>query len=270
MAAVIDANMITFADRMGISSHRMVSDYGLKTVEEIIDAEVARGNTKAATYAIDLYNSPDKLINVFRLHNVENKYVLLKHMDDNARRRVLPYLDKHDLVMGLYFYTQDKLLEMLNNVHIFELVNVIRGAFPLAEIVQKFKDEDLALFFQSDKLEKHDVIAQLQCMPPDILMAFTESVTGQPASEKSPFELISQIGELPDDQYRDFMSSIDPNVQRQLVFQLTQEKPKYLQLFRNEAYTDMLSTLMKQEMVKPMVNLEKDTLVGMLMFLPVV
>jgi hypothetical protein len=124
------------------------------------------------------------------------------------------------------------------------------------------------MFFQSDKLQKHDVMQQMKCLPPDVLMHFVESVTGQPSSEYSPFKLIGEIENLPDDQYKDFMSCIDPTVQRHLVLQLTKEKPEYLQLFENKTYVDMLNTLMKQEMVKPMEALEKDTLVRMMFDLP--
>ena len=61
------------------------------------------------------------------------------------------------------------------------------------------------------------------------------------------------------------MAMIDPDVQRQLTFQLTQQNPEYLQLFENITYVRMLSTLMKPEMVKPMIMLEKETLVDMML-----
>ena len=73
MSLVIDANMIAFANRLNISSSRMVEDYGLKTIDEIIEAEAAQGNTQAVNYAREMYNSPEKLINIFRLTDVENK-----------------------------------------------------------------------------------------------------------------------------------------------------------------------------------------------------
>ena len=170
--------------------------------------------------------------------------------------------------MGLYFFTQEKLLEMLMEVDIEELVRVIINAFALEEIVMMFSEDDLAMFFQNEKLEKYDVIEQLKCMPPEVMQKFVEGVTGRPSEETNPLELISSIEQLPIDQYRDFMSAIDPDVQRQLTFQLTKEKPKYLTLFENETYVNMLSTLMKPEMIKPMVFLEKETLIEMVSILP--
>ena len=268
MSIVLDTNMKLFADRMNITSSRMIRDYGLKTVDEIIEAEAAQGNTQAINYAKEVYNSPAKLIKLFRLTDIENKFVILHNMDDRTRLKVLPLLEQDDLVMGLYFFTQEKLLEMLMEVDIEELVRVIINAFALEEIVMMFSENDLAMFFQNEKLEKYDVIEQLKCMPPEVMQKFVEGVTGRPSEETNPLELISSIEQLPIDQYRDFMSAIDPDVQRQLTFQLTKEKPKYLTLFENETYVNMLSTLMKPEMIKPMVFLEKETLIEMVSILP--
>ena len=199
MSIVIDANMKLFADRMNISSSRMIQDYGLKTVDEIIQAEAAKGNQQAINYARELYNSPAKLINVFKLNDIENKFVILHKMDENTRLKILPLLDKNDLVMGLYFFTQEKLLEILKEVDIAELVNVVLGAFPLPDIISMFTEDDLAGFFQSDKLDKNDVVKQMQALPPDVMIKFIEGVTGRPSKETNPEDLINSIAALPDD-----------------------------------------------------------------------
>ena len=264
MAVVLDTNMKLFAERLNITSSRMIQDYGLKTVDEIIEAEAAQGNTKAVNYAREMYNSPAKLIKIFKLTDIENKFVILHNMDKSTREMILPMLDEEDLVMGLYFFTQDALLEMLKEVDIEELVRVIMGAFALEEVVMMFSEDDLAQFFQSDKLEKYDVIDQLKCLPPEVMIKFVEGVTGRPSEETNPMDIINMIDQMPTDQYRDFMSSIDPDVQRQLTFQLTKQEPKYLCLFEHETYLNMLGTLMKPDMIKPMINLEKESLVNMI------
>lgn len=268
MALVIDANMKLFADRMNITSSRMIRDYGLATVDEIIEAEAERGNSRAVNYAREYYHSPEKLIKLFELTNVENKYTLLHKMDNFTRMKLLPKLDREDLVMGLYFFTQEKLLEMLMHVDIEELVNVVQEAFPLEEIVMMFTEEDLAKFFMRDELEKYDVMEQIKSLPPEVMQRFIEGVTGKPMEETGSNNFIKSIEELPDDKFRKFMASIDPDVQRQLTFQLTKQKPEYLTLFNSETYVNMLNTLLKPEMVKPMIMLCKETLVDMIEELP--
>ena len=58
MAVVLDTNMKLFAERLNITSSRMIRDYGMSTVDEIIEAEAAQGNTQSVNYAREMYNSP--------------------------------------------------------------------------------------------------------------------------------------------------------------------------------------------------------------------
>ena len=268
MSLVIDANMKLFADRMNITSSRMIRDYGLSTVDEIIEAEAEKGNTRAVKYAREYYHSPEKLIKLFKLTDVENKYVLLSKMDNSTREKVLPMLDQEDLQMGLYFFTQEKLLAMLMEADIEELVRVVQEAFPLDQIVMMFTEEDLMNFMLSDKLEKYDVMEQLQSMPPEVMQKFIEGVTGKPQEETNQADFFKTLDNMPDDQFKKFMSMIDPDVQRQVTFQLTKQKPEYLTLFENSTYVNMLSTMLKPDMIKPMIMLNKDTMVEMISELP--
>ena len=269
MATVIDVNMALFADRLNISSARMSQDYAMKSIDEIIEAEAAQGNTQAVQYAREMFNSPDKLIKIFKLTNVDNKFVLLQGMDTFTRQEVLPLLEKEDLVMGLYFFNKEKLLEMLTKVDIAELVNVILEAFPAEQVILMIPEEDLAKFFQSKDLEKQVIENELKNLPPEVMMSFIEGITGQPYDKvEDPEGVINSITEMPEDKFRDFMSQIDPEVQRQLVFQITKQDEKYFQLFDNYMYIDMLNTLMKNDMVPSMIALEKESLTKMISVLP--
>lgn len=268
MPLIVDANMKLFAEGIGITSSRMIQDYGLSTVDEIIEAEAERGNTKAVKYASFYYCSPARLVELFKLTDVENRFVLLHNMDRKTRNKVLPLLTQEDLAMGLYFFTQEKLLQMLLKTDTRELVNVIREAFPLEEVIKMFTEEDLSNFFKNSKLERFDITEQLRAFPPDVMKKFIESVTGMPSNQTDSGQLILQISNMEEGQYRKFMSNIDPEFQRQLTFQLVKKEPKYLTLFENETYVNMLDKLMKPDMVKPMIMLNKDTLINMLKELP--
>lgn len=269
MAIVIDANMALFAERLNIPTSRMSEDYGLKTIDEIIEAEAAQGNTQALQYAREIFNSPEKLAKIFRLSNPENRFVLIQSMDPTTRQEVLPFLNKEDLVMGMYFFNQEKLLMMLMEVDTEELVNVVLDAFPKEQVIMMIPEEDLAKFFQSKDLDKYIIADELKNLPNEVMMSFLEGLTGQPYDKiEDPEGIINGIIELPEDKFRDFMSSIDPDVQRQLVFQITNKDQKYFQIFGNNMYVDMLSTLLKNDMIPSMIQLEKDTLIDMVKELP--
>ena len=268
MSLVIDANMKLFAERLHISSSRMINDYGLSSIDEIIKAEAERGNSHAVMHAREYYSSPDKLVEIFKLTDVENKFAIIHNMDESNRLKLLPFLNNHDLVMGLYFFTREKLLEMMLEVNIVELVRVALAAFPKEQIMEMLTEEDLACFFMNQDLPKEAVVEQLKLMPPDVMQKFIEGITGQPADQTDPMELINSLAELPDDKFGKFMACIDPDVQRQLVYQLTEDDPRYFTLFPNITFVNMLSTLNKQEMVAPMVMLDKETLIGINSILP--
>ncbi len=153
-------------------------------------------------------------------------------------------------------------------VDIEELVNVVLEAFPVSEIMKMFTEEDLAAFFLNKDLKKEDVVDQLKILPSDMMQKFIESVTGRSSEETDAMELINSLAQLPDDKFGKFMSCIDPEVQRYLVFALTEENPEYYTLFPNITYVNMLSTMMKQDMVKPMIMLKPETLIQMNSILP--
>ena len=268
MAVVLDANMKLFAERMNITSSRMIQDYGLKTVDEIIEAEAAQGNMKAIRYAREMYHSPEKLIKVFKLADIENKFVILHKMDEHTRKKVLPLLNEQDLVMGLYFFTQEGLLHMLEKVDMEEIVNVMLNAFPLPDIINMFNEEDFAFFFQNKDIDRNLVMEQMKLLPPEVMVNFIEGMTGEAYKEENAQNLFEMMEQLPDDKFGEFMSLIDIDVQKQLTFQMSKEDITCLELFPREAYLRMLETLQKPDMVKPMIGLEKESLLKMIDKLP--
>lgn len=268
MSLLIDANMKLFSEKLGITSTTMINDYGNSTIDEIIASETEKGNTKATQYVQDYYNSPQKLIDLFKLTDVENRFRIINHMDERDRLQILPQLSQYDLMMGLYFFRQPKLLEMLQNVKSEEIVRVALNSFSHEHIISMFTPEDLSQFFMRDELHRADVLMQLSVLPQDIMQKFVEGVTGMPMSETEPSELISSIANMPIKEYRKFMASIDPDVQRQLTYQLTSETPEYLMLFPNESYTAMLSQLQKPDLIKSMYQLDAMSLIMMNATLP--
>jgi len=127
----------------------------------------------------------------------------------------------------------------------------------------------MAKFFQSNELDKYVIENELKNLPPEVMRSFIEGITGQAYDKvQDPQGILNGIIGLPEDKFKDFMSQIDPDVQRQLIFQITKKDDKYFELFDNNMYIGMLNKLMKNDMVPSMVVLEKETLVDMISKLP--
>jgi hypothetical protein len=157
---------------------------------------------------------------------------------------------------------------MLLKADIEELVRVVMEAFPPEQMILMFSEEDLAMFFMNTELKRVDIMEQLYALPPEMMQKFVEGVTGKPSEQTNTADLFKTIESLPDDQFRKFMASIDPQVQRYVTYQTTKKNPDYFLLFPKMSYVKMMSTLMKPDMVKSMVMLNKESLMYMVAELP--
>ena len=97
----------------GIPISRIVQ-YEDKELEEIMELEAAQGNQKAQDYK-KILSDPDKILEIFRLTNLENKYIILQNMAEGDLDELLPYLTQEQLTKGLQFFTEEKLIEMWEN-----------------------------------------------------------------------------------------------------------------------------------------------------------
>jgi len=245
-----------------------LNTYAEKSVEEIITEEAKQGNTEAANYSRELFGDTDELIRSFKLAEPSNKYQIINSMDSNQLDKLLPLLDSEDLVLGLNFFTQEKLLKMFDKVPSIEAANVALGVFTLEQVVQMLPIEQLEKFFFNDDVEKEQVIKQLTRMPHEVLIQMVESITGEPANEDDSMALIASIASLPEKQYKETMANMDPTVQIQVIYQMAHDDNRILGLFDSYAYSQMIQQLQKPDMVKSMIGLEKESLQTMITELP--
>ncbi len=267
MSVTIDTNLYAIQSRLNISSARM-NQYTDKTVEEVIEAEAAQGNTKALEYEKVLLNNPKEFVEMFELSSVDNKYNLLMGLNENELAEMLEYLDPEDLRMGLNFFTQEKLLKLLQEIPIEQLVNVTNTVFKLDEIMEMMPSRELDKFMTSDKLEKEFLLKYVAQLPPEAMAAMLETATGEPVNNLDPKYMMSKISELDKDEYKEAMLSINPDLKRSMVMNMSADKPEVMQLFSSESYTNMLGTLQKPDMMEGMIAIEKEQLIDMNSQLP--
>ena len=73
---------------------------------------------------------------------------------------------------------------------------------------------------------------------------------------------------MPDKQFKETVASLDPDIQRNIVFLMANEDKSVLLNFGNETYTKMLSKMQKPDMVKSMISLNHESLQIMTRELP--
>ena len=172
------------------------------------------------------------------------------------------------MVVGLNFFTQDKLEEMLSKISSEETSKVALEAFPLAQVIAMMPEEHLEKFFMSSEVEKEAITNQLKNMNPELLVQMAEGITGQPSNRANAAELVGQIASLPEKQYKEMMASMDPEVQQAIIYQMANEDQDILHNFENTAFIDMVGQLQKPDMVKSMIALNQESLQVMTRHLP--
>lgn len=267
MSIALNTDQYHLKTALNLSTSRWQS-YADKSIDEVIEAEAESGNTLAKDYGRKLFGNVDELINTFKLEEPSNKYNIINKLSVEQREKVLQMLDVEDMVIGLNFFTQDKLQEMLQYASGGELVNVALEAFPLAQVIKMMPEEELEAFFMSDDLKKEVITAQLRNLEPDMLIQMAEGITGQAVDTKDISKVLGQLTSLPDKQFKETMATLDPEVQQSIIIQMANEDISVMMNFSSEAYINMVSGQQKPDMVKSMVALNPESLQIMTRELP--
>ena len=100
----LDIDLSYLAKNYQIGTSR-INQYTYKTIDEIMEAEAAQGNTQAADFEMDVLSNPRELVKLFKLASPENRYRILRNLNTADLIYLLQYLDQQDLLMGLMFFT---------------------------------------------------------------------------------------------------------------------------------------------------------------------
>ena len=267
MPIALNTDQYHLKTQLNLSTSRWQS-YSNKSVDEIIEAEAESGNTLAKDYGRKLFGNADELINTFKLTEPSNKYNIINKLSAEQREKVLQMLDAEDMVVGLNFFTQDKLQELLQNVSTAENLNVALEMYTLPQIIKMMPEEELESFFMSDDLRKDVVVAQLRNIEPEMLIQMTEGITGQSVNTNDIAKVLGQLTSLPDKQFKETMATLDPEVQQAIISQMAQEDLSVMLNFSSEAYINLINQQQKPDMVKSMIALTPESLQIMTRELP--
>lgn len=263
----LDTNLYMLKDKLNITGKRLV-EYTDKSVDEIVEAEAAQGNTKAASYGDKLFSNPADLLKMFKLADPKNKFRILSQMSSADLQSFLNVLEKEDLAIGLNFFTQDKLLKLLESIPKEQLVQVALEMFPPREIMKLMPDAQIDKFLQSSDLDKGMVLKHLKSLPPEMIASMIENATGQPVKGSNQGDLIKQLSQLPPDKYKDALTSMDPQIKRQFILGMASEDPKLFQLFDTDSYIGLLNKKQKPELVQAMGSIDQTQMMKMIEQLP--
>ncbi len=250
MSLAISSTLEYLQMRLGISEAKM-QIYADKSLEQILDAEAAQGNQAAIQMAADMFSEPNQLVELFQLADPENKLVIMQSMTSAQLEKLVPMLETDDLVEGLQFFTQDSLMDLLKEIPKEELVKTVFQMFSEQQIIENMPDKQLDKLLTSTDMDKEMLLQNLKSIPEMYLQQILESVTGEESKESNANDLVNQIGQLGDMQYKHAIMNLQPTQKQELTLSLTSREPKLYEKFDTDAYTHIIAREReKDEIVK--------------------
>ena len=269
MSLVIDSNLEYLQNILHISNVTFQEKYADMSVDEIIEAEAAAGNQYAIELAKELTSNTSLVMELFDLADTENKYMILRELTSQQLQEFLPEMEEKDLLQGLFFFTQDKLMKLLEELPTEQLVNTVFQMFSQEEVVKFMPDEQLDKFLTSTDIDKNKILKHMQSIPEEYVAQVLEQITGESHENMKSYDLSKEFGELNPLQYKDALMAFQPTQKQQLVLSLGKEHEEWFQLFDAEAYTKIINREKQQpEVVKAMSVIEPEYIQNMLKELP--
>ncbi len=269
MSLVIDSNLEYLQNILHISKVTFDEKYSNMSVDEIIEAEAAQGNQQAIELAQELTTNKSLVMELFDLADTNNKYMILREMSAQQLQTFLPEMEESDLLQGLYFFTENKLMKMLEELPAEQLVNTVFQMFSKEEIVQLLPEEQLDKFLTSHDIDKNKILKHMQSLPEEYVAQVLEQITGEAQEGLDSIDLSKRFGQLNPLEYQDALKSFQPTQKQQLVLSLGKEHEEWFQLFDADAYTKVINREKQQpEVVKAMSVIEPEYIQNMITELP--
>lgn len=267
MSIVINTDLDYLKSRLNIPESRMAI-YDEKTVDEILKAEAAAGNQEAIQLAADMFTDVNQLIELFRLADPQNKLVIMQAMTSSQLEKLVPMLEVDDLLQGFSFFTQDSLLDLMKDIPKEELVKAVFEMFSQRQVIEFMPEKELDKLLTGTDMDKEMLLQGLQYIPEMYLQQVVESVTGEETQGTSS-ELILQISQFGDMDYKNALENLQPAQKQQLAFILANQENKLFEKFDTDAYTHIINRERnKEETIKSMQVIKPEYLQKMITELP--
>ena len=269
----LDIDLSYLTKNFEIGTQRL-NQYGTKSIDEIMEAEAAQGNTKAADFQQDVINDPKELVKLFKLSDARNRYAILSQLNSSDLEYLVNFLDTQDLLMALMFFTKEKILNLIYDLPKEKICTIVFQAFSIEQFLKMIPEKELNKFFDSDKLDKNKILDFVETLPPEKLNKMVEKYMFQEEGQLqqdnnwSQEHVVKWLDQLKPEKFKKALQCFEREEKQALILNLTKEDNKLLTEFSKNALTFPLRQLDKIKIIKNMNKLEPDDLIKMTNELP--
>lgn len=250
----------------GIAPSSLIQ-YASKDIDEIMKIEAANGNAKAKEYK-QILGNPDKLLEIFKLANVENRYAILQNMSEDDLDKILPYLSQEQLAMGLNFFTDEKIMTLVQALPQEELVVMIFENFTIEDVLEFMDDNTMDEFLKQPDVDRKYAQKYFESMDYETLQKIMVQQFGNEYKEKGQNEYLKEIEAMDDTAFMNFITSFKREDKMALIAGIAAQDTDLLLLFNAKDLIKPMELLVKDDKIKMMEKLDPKFLVPMIQELP--
>ena len=233
----------------GINTSR-INRAGLRTIDEFMEAEALQGNTQAADFEDEVFNSPEQILRLYQLASPKNRFLILRNMKEEELMFIMQFLGEDVLYDSLRFLSQDKLMKMVSELPKEKLATIVFNSFTVENFLKIIPEKEMNKFFESPKIERTKITRAVDGLDQNKLQGMMEVLTGQPCKHCDSREVRAKLGELDDKKFQRALLAMAPETKAALIQGMTEENPEYLLEFSTEAMMKPLTQLQKPEFLK--------------------
>lgn len=263
----IDVNLKYLTDNYNIGSQQLQMYRG-KSIKEIMELEAQNGNSKAASFNLNMISDPKELVTVFRLMSAENRYEIIKNMNYNDKLKLLSMLEMGEMIMGLRFFQKDKLLDLLKDTKKEKLFAMVMQKYNFKDFMKMIPEKEQNKFFDNKNIEPEQLLKGIQNLETNQIARMIENVTGESQQGKSKKELMAVLETMKPETLKNSVKSLEKEEKAFLMYGMLKEDPQMLGLLSKEAFMAPLEMLEKDELLEAMGALEPEDMLPMMAELP--
>ena len=269
----LDIDLSYLTKNFEIGTQRL-NQYGSKSIDEIMEAEAEQGNPRAEKFEQEVLNDPKQLLKLFKLSNARNRYAILSNMNSADLEYIMQFLEPNDLLMGLMFFTKEKLMDLIYKLPKDKICSIVFQAFSMEQFLKLIPEKEIDKFFDSYKLDKDKLLEFVKSLPEEKLnqmvekYMFQEEGKIQEDNNWSAEHVVNWMNQLDPDKFKKALKCFEREEKSELITELTKQDQNLRTEFSKNALTFPLRQLDKQDIVKNMNKLEPADLVKMINELP--
>lgn len=245
-----------------------ITRYANKDFKEIMELEAQQGNEKAADYQ-KILSDPDKILEIFQLSNTENKLLILQNMSEGDLDKLLPYLEHEQLIVGLNFFTEEKLMKMCEELPKDALVAMVFEKFSTYDVLSLMDESAMNTILREPDIERDHAQKYFESLDQKSLELIMVQVLGVEYKDKEKDEYTQTLLDMSNNEFQSFMYSMEKESKIGLINGLVEQNEDLLLLFKADDLLAPMELLMKEDKIRLMSNLDDEFLIPMIEELPI-